>query len=287
MDETLDARAGAGLRAHWGTVLAVVVLFVAAAAALGAKRHPEYTAQARLSVGRIFVEDPAAVPGILQANEELAANYSRVIDATPVVARTRRLAGTSAGSVTATPLLGSTLITVSAKASTAASAVRLANAASTALADYVNAQNRVGQNAEVVFSRFRRAALAYRRLLDVQNQLADEYSVNPTDSARSALDRASAAVLAAALRRDTLSASYQSVVQAGNATPKVQPFSRALGATSDRRSRLELLVLIGLVAGLAVGSALALLRGGRRYEPAPVVERPEAARRPGQAPSRS
>jgi uncharacterized protein involved in exopolysaccharide biosynthesis len=43
----------------------------------------------------------------------------------------------------------------------------------------------------------------------------------------------------------------------------VETFSTASGATSDRSRKLQLLVFVGLLGGLAAGAALALLRAAR------------------------
>lgn len=275
---------GEALRASWGIIFVFAVVFVAAAAAVGLKRPPVYTAQARLSVGRIFVDNPAAVPGVLQASETLAANYSRLIGSTAVVTRARSLARTGEGTLAATPLPGSTLITVSAKASSTGVAVRLANAASTALMEYVNAQTKSDGGATSAFAAYTRAALAYERAATAQNRLRQSSGAFPSSSEEKALARASAATQAAALKRDSLAAAYQSIVTAGSSSPEIQPFSRASGATSDRRSTLELLVLVGLVAGLAIGSALALRRSYRRYG-VQTVERPARSAAPSPAAS--
>jgi hypothetical protein len=255
---------GDAMSRHWLVVLTTVVVFVAAGATLGVRRHPQYTAHARLAVGHVFVDNPAAVPGVLEASQMLASNDARAIEAAPVLRRTHRLAGTGGGSLSATPTPSSPLIKITSKASSAGAAVRLANAASIALADYVNGQNRTNHSAQAAFSRFQQAALDYQRKLDAQKRLEQAYSVNPTRAVRAARDSAAAATQAALLRRNTLSASYQSLTQAGNSSPKVEPFARAVHATSDRRSTLEVLVFIGLVAGFAVGAALAMLGAGSR-----------------------
>jgi len=43
----------------------------------------------------------------------------------------------------------------------------------------------------------------------------------------------------------------------------VESFSRATGATNDRKSMMQILVFVGLLGGLAAGAALALLRAAR------------------------
>jgi hypothetical protein len=255
---------GEAMSRHWAIVLVSVVVFMAAAAALGVRRHPEYTAHARVAVGHVFVDNPAAVPGVLEASQMLASNDARAIEATAVLRRTRRLADTSEGSLSATPTPSSPLIKITAKAGSARAAVRLANAASIALADYVNGQNRTNESARVTFARFHHAALDYQRKLDTEKHLQTAYNLTPTRAARAARDAASAATQAALLRRNTLSTSYQSLTQAGSSSPKVEPFARAVDATSDRRSTLEILLFVGLVAGFAVGAALAMFRAGSR-----------------------
>lgn len=257
-------RPGEALRAHWPIVLASVVVFVALAVVLGMRRQPEYTAQARLSVGRIFVDNAAAVPGVLQASQSLASNYSRAIGATAVVRRARQLAGVNDGSIAATPLPGSTLITVSGRAGSARSAIRLANAGSAALIEYVGGQSHTGLDAQVALTRFRYAALNYQRRVEAATELKRTFAADPTSVTQDDLDRASAAVQAARLRRDAVASAYQTLVEGATSSPTLEPFSRATGAASDRRRKLEILVFIGLVAGLAVGGALAMVHITRR-----------------------
>jgi hypothetical protein len=78
------------------------------------------------------------------------------------------------------------------------------------------------------------------------------------------MDRVAAATQTARLRRDAAGATYMSLVEAGSSSLSLESFSRAQAATSDRRSKFEILVIIGFVSGLAIGTALAMLRAGRR-----------------------
>ncbi len=187
-----------------------------------------------------------------------------MIGATAVLERAHRVADVSDGSLAATPIAGSTLISVSATADSADAAVRLANAGSTALARYVNGRIRTGQSVATARAAFTAAALDYQSKVDAQSELDRSYESNPTDTARAARDRGAAATQAALLRRDALGAAYQRLVESGTSSPRIESFSRAAAATSDRRSTLQLLVVIAVVSGLAIGAALALLRAGRR-----------------------
>ena len=134
------------LRRHWIVAIVPVIVLVGVAAALGLQRTPRYTATASLSVGRIYINNPAGVSSVLEATKSLASVYSRSIRSTAVLQDTeRRLGEGSLGAsdqVTATPIPQSPLIRISAESSSARRAVALATAASGALAAYVGRQGR-------------------------------------------------------------------------------------------------------------------------------------------------
>ena len=71
----------------------------------------------------------------------------------------------------------------------------------------------------------------------------------------------------ALLRREALRASYLNLVQGTSSAPAVDEFSRATTATSDRFRMLQIMLFLGLVAGLAAGMALALLRTHHETRP--------------------
>jgi hypothetical protein len=172
------------LRRHWLTALLPFVLLVGAAIELGLRRTPQYTATADLSVGTIFVTNPIGIASAIQGTESLAAVYSRVVHADAVDADTaRRLAERSlpnAGRVSATPIAESPMLRLTAVASSERQAVALANAASAALADYVNDEAQSQNDATVLSRRYRRAALRYRQSLRVKSRLARRYTRDPT-----------------------------------------------------------------------------------------------------------
>jgi uncharacterized protein involved in exopolysaccharide biosynthesis len=53
------------VRRHWFVAVVPVVLLVAAAVVLGSKRSVTYTSTANLSVGHVYVSDPAGIPTII------------------------------------------------------------------------------------------------------------------------------------------------------------------------------------------------------------------------------
>jgi uncharacterized protein involved in exopolysaccharide biosynthesis len=256
------------VRRHWVVAVIPIVLFIAAAAMLGARRPVRYTTTANLSVGHVYVSNPVGIPTIIEATQSLAAVYSRAISASEVTRDARlRLEREHAlpitGGLSATPIPQSPLIKVSAQASTSRGAVALANAGAAALATYINRQVRDNSATATISARYLNASLAYRRSLEASRRLTRRYGKDPTAANKTARDRALAATDTAKLRRDALSASYQSVVQGGTSSVGVDVFSPAAAATSDRSRTLQLLVFVGLLGGLAAGVALALLLAAR------------------------
>jgi uncharacterized protein involved in exopolysaccharide biosynthesis len=265
-----SARPGSELlvaaRRHWFVALLPVLLFVGGAVALGLKRPARYKATANLSVGHVYVSNPTGIATIIDATEALAAVYSRAIHSGEVLQDTQRRLGQGSsvsGSFSATPLPSSPLIKVTAESSSARGAIALANASSDALALYVNRQVRDNSASTTLSRRYRDAALRYREALDARDRLRRRYERRQTRANKAARDSAAAAVDTALLRREAVRTSYEQAVQGGTSSVSLESFSRASGATSDRKSMMQILVFVGLLGGLAAGAALALLRAAR------------------------
>jgi capsular polysaccharide biosynthesis protein len=269
--QTIPARpvdALTAVRRHWFVALLPVVLFVAAAVVLGTKREPRYTTTANLSVGHVYVTNPAGIPTILDATQSLAGVYSRAIHAGAVVSDTRaRLRKQNsppvAGSLGATPIPDSPLIKVSAVSSSPGAAIALANAGAASLADYINNQIRDNNASVPLAERYRRAALEYRKRVATRDRMARRYARDDSARNKDALDSAAAAADTALLSREAIRASYENAVQGGTSSVGVDVFSLASSASSDRSKKMQLYVFIGLLGGLAAGAALALLRAAR------------------------
>jgi uncharacterized protein involved in exopolysaccharide biosynthesis len=258
----------AAARRHWFVALVPVVLLVAAAVVLGMRRPVTYTTTANLSVGHVYVSDPAGIPTIVDATQSLAAVYSRAISAEAVVVDARQRlkrahVNAVSGSLSATPIPDSPLIRVTAKSQSAAGAVALADAGAEALTAYVNAQVRDNNAATTIARRYLQASVVFRERRDKSNRAARRYADHRTAANKARRDRAAAATDTAQLQRDALGASYQQAVQGGTASTSVEIFSRASQPTSDRVRMIQLLAFVGLLGGLAAGAALALLRTSR------------------------
>jgi hypothetical protein len=245
-----------------------VFFFVAAGVAIGLGRAPTYTATAEVSVGRISTTTPTGIPGVIEASRALASTYARAIDASAVVnaaaKSVNRPPGAIKATVNATPIPESPLIKVTATGATTGEAVRTANAASKALIDYVGRLNRTESELERVATRFRVAAFEYSRRQDVLDRL-QRSADNGSTSARDGLVKARAELSSARLERDSLQATYTTLQQSGTAAPTLEVFSLADGAESDRAETVQILGLIGLIAGLLAGAGLATVRANRRF----------------------
>ena len=164
-----------------------------------------------------------------------------------------RISGNAAVSrLTATPVPGSTVIRVDATGASEASAVALANGASSGLRQYVVKLNQNAQANGMLrdFQQSQRAVNAAQRRLDRALKGGNTGSVQ----------KAQLALQTAQLRASTAEGRYK--YESGSEPPPnlVQLLAPASSATSDFAARLQELLLIGLVAGAVIGLALALLR---------------------------
>ena len=238
---------------HPFIVLVVMLVFIGGAVAIALTRDPVYTAESRVNVGRINVP-PYTLQGVVIGNQSLAQSYSRAINAPDVINAASRAARvppeTVLSNLSATPVAQSTVIRIEATGSSERESVALANAASRGLRNYVVKLNRNAQATDVL-AQYRRAV---RDVANAQKRVAASLG-NP-----GALQRAQLRLQTAQLRSKALEQQYQ--FQAGNEAPPnlVQLLAPATSASSDFDSQLQELVLIGAVAGLLVGLALALLR---------------------------
>jgi capsular polysaccharide biosynthesis protein len=238
------------------TLLPILVL-VGAAVALGLTREPTYTSDARLSVGDLNPGQQTA-PGVVEANQQLASAYSRAITAEEVVQnvseRTRMPPGVVASRLSASPVPKSPLMTVKATGPTRAQAVRLANAATGALVGYVRSVSAANAGANDALRRYQEAQAAVKRAEDRLNN-----AVTPAD-----IDKARSALAGAKLKARGLKGAY--LAQAGSSgTTPVAVLNRAEDASSDSTKTLRLYVVIGGLAGVFLGVALATSVASRRH----------------------
>jgi len=253
------------MRWHWRLVLIPVVLLVGAGLALGLLRAPQYTATANLSVD-FGAQNPSSLSGSVTAAQALAESYARAIDATPVVHQVSRKTDTPrsevADHISASPIPDSTLVKVNGIGDSADAATRLANVSATALTRYIATLNGTRQGSAPVLAQFRQAESVYQDRLNHQEELAARAAANPSDETTAReLQGARVKTQVALLKKNSVGELYGASQQAYVAPLRF--LNVASSASSDRLSRLQLLGFIGLVAGLAVGAALATVKANR------------------------
>ena len=250
----------AALRHPFLTLLPVMLL-VGGAVYLGTERDPEYTAGARIAVGRADV--PAAVlQNAAYGNQVLAVTYSRAIIAPEVLESTARDVGLTPKVVRdrlrASVVPESTLVLVEATGPSEAEAVAIANAAGENLIEYVVEVTSTDRSLRLL-RRFRRAQADVRRL-----QVRVERLKRRNASIR-AIERPQLELDAAELEASQLANLYRAETTADETTgAHLVPLAPASEADSDRREVLERLIIIAVAAGLVLGLAFALLRANWR-----------------------
>lgn len=252
------------VRRYWPTVLLPVVLLVAVGAVVGLVRDPTYTAEARLAVGRIDVSEPGALSGFAEATESLASAYGRAIKAEQVVNKVARDSRESPDyvrdHVSASPVPESPVITVEGTGDSEAVAVRLANTGSTELINYVERLNRSNPDSPRLLNELRRAIERRNTLESQADEAGDAFEESASAADRAEYDLLRGRVELADVRVDALRDAYSDSQQGRGTTSLLQVQTRAIDASNDRMSVLQLLVGIGLLGGLAIGLGLAAMR---------------------------
>lgn len=264
------------VRDHLFLAIAPVVVLLAAAGVLAMKRTPTYTAEAQLTLGQLDVA--AQAPSYVTAAQGLAATYARAIHAggvTQPAARALHISPLEASSrLEASPVGSTPLFFIDAKGHSAASAVKLANAASRSLVRYVDDLNHKAAAGSRALRSYKRASAAQHRW-GLRAGLAQRaYAKSPTVANRKALTRASQRRDQATLKTQVLASVYASAKRTGATSNVLQVLAPATAATNDRSAMLQKLLFAALAAGIAIGLALAAWRSSRPVK----AERPRVVR---------
>jgi capsular polysaccharide biosynthesis protein len=238
----------------WAFVIPIIVLAVLAGV-IGFTRQPTYTAETQITVGSPTVS-PQAVPGVVQASQALAGSYARAVADADVTRRVAKETGLSqstvASALTATPVPDSSVVIIDAAAKGLDHAVALANAAATALSAHIAALSNDKATNDAL-ARYRRVAAKAAAL---------QHEVNDLRIHKAAPDKiftAASKLQATNLQLRTISNLYQ-VSQAGNLqTAPLKVLAAASSASSDKSSKLQKYLFIGIVAGVVLGLGAALL----------------------------
>lgn len=248
-------------RRHWVITGIVVIGSLAGAIYVGVTRHPTYTANSQMNVGQVGV--PSAVSGsYVQAVQSLTITYSRAAESPLVLGPIARRMNVStqglSSRVSATPVPVSSIVSITADGPTGPEAVRLANAVAAQLIVFSGTLQRASPANKALVGKIAgstaRQSAAIRRLGEVERL----YETDPSTQNGRRLDDARARVGAIRVHVRTLIASLQQLQESGSAGPALTVISPALSADSDKKSVLERLVAVALIAGLSVGTLIAV-----------------------------
>jgi hypothetical protein len=270
---------GDAVRRYWPLLLIVTLALGAAGAYAGYKRGPVYEARAALSVGMLDITTQS-VPGFAVGGEVVAGGFSRSVQTNAVVnpvARQLKMAPDEVRArITSTPVPGSPIFTVTATGPSEAEAVTLANAVSSSMIAYAKTRSNSGAAFTQLLSRYRTAVRERNRTRSRVEKLRAERSGTegsaPNGTSASA-DTASSGELAQAradleaqqLRVDSLAEQYRTRAAAPANSTVVQPLADAHGASSDRNSKMQLYGALGVLGGVCIGAALAVLFTAARH----------------------
>jgi uncharacterized protein involved in exopolysaccharide biosynthesis len=215
-----------------------------------------YGAESRLIVGRVDVE-ASAVPGVTAAFNTLAGTYSRLVAADDIKRRVLEKFGVSVlrGTISASPIPESPVIRIEVRASSPAQATKLADAAATALIDYVHELNTsASADADRILTDFGVASA----------ELAAATTRRDADRAQGlpgavALSNDEATVARAQQRSQALSSLYVATLSRTQGSDIIRIVNRAGSTGGNRSARLKLTIGAGLAVGLLFSLALATL----------------------------
>jgi uncharacterized protein involved in exopolysaccharide biosynthesis len=267
------------LRRYWITALLPLVILISAAVVVGLTREPNYTAETRLTAGRVDSGTPtSALAGFTTATQSLAETYSRSVHSDQILRKVANDTGTPASlvssDVTAAPIPNTPVFSVTAEASSPVLATKLSVLSSEALVHDVSRSVRMSLQSDELFKEYK-AATAQENLAQERYRHYKADSAPPQQIAAARADLKGALLRAAALRQSYLASNQN---QSGTAVPEI--IGRATGASSDRGRVLQILLFVAVVAGILVGTALALVRGHReaRRLLTPTVRRAASSR---------
>jgi uncharacterized protein involved in exopolysaccharide biosynthesis len=236
---------------------ACAVLLAIAGIAYGYSQPTTYTTSATLQIGEVNPNSPGFF-GYVQSAASLATAFSRAVYAEPVLAQVEHQLGLSpaaaAARLSGAPIPTSPAFRVIATGPTQRAAVQLANVASQAVIAYEAQSNSTNPQAEALLGEYRHASLELRQAVakvSAKSKHSHRYST--------ALASAEAVRTAASAKLRAIGVAYtDAIASRGPSSGLVSLVAAALGASSDRHAKIEKLGFIGLLAGLALGSALAI-----------------------------
>ncbi|MGJ7442267.1 hypothetical protein [Aquipuribacter sp. MA13-6] len=289
-------RHGRRLLRSWRLTAPLMAVGLVAGVGLATLVPPTYTAETRLLVGGQTLASQS-VPGVVFATQELAATYSRFVDDASATGGLQDLIGAetaqTVGSVSASPIPDSSVIILEVSGSDPEDAAVAAQALAEALVAQVQgaSQEDITSGAlaeyEEVSGQVASQRVLVQRLQTELDQLVqpDQEIATPQasiDAARAEVVTAESQLSVLTLRQDELGARY---LQLSDTDRVDLTIARPAEVIADDAT---LLLLIGAVLGLLVGTLTAMLLAWRTTRRAPAqTTATTASRRSGRERRRS
>jgi uncharacterized protein involved in exopolysaccharide biosynthesis len=255
-------------RRHWPLVVIPTVLLLVAGLLLAQARQPTYTAVSRVAVGGLKLDQPGALSGFSTAAATLASGYARAVNGdaviNPIAAKLHETPQSVSGHLSATPVADSPVIKIQATGSSAANAEALANDAARQLTSNVAAQRPTDPDTPRLFRQLQAATLRQQQYAIIASKTADANTNNDTPDTRQALAMAKSQLETSNAQVSALQSAYQAAASGQSATATLQPLNQAISASSNRATNYQIYGFVGLVAGLIIGLALAVLASQRQ-----------------------
>jgi hypothetical protein len=255
---------GSSIARHPFLAILPAIFLLAAGIVAGTKKHPTYSASATINVGKSDIITQAT-PGYVQAAQVLASSYSRVVMSQHVSVPVAHALGESVGAVSthlvAAPIPDEPTFTITATSSSSQGAIKLDNAAVNAVVHFANVSQTQQGSPSQLLSQYVADQSRADALHSKSASLAGKMSSGVGGVTQAQVTKAQVAAQVAALQAQAAGAAYSSLTENGVA-PVLDVFDTATDATGNRTTNIEKYAVIGLVAGLVLGVALAALVGG-------------------------
>ncbi len=247
---------GGAVRGHWRLIAAIIGTLAVLAIAYSMVRTPNYTAETRLAVGGLNATTPSTLTGFSAASASLAQTYSRSIQGDTVVGEVANELKTSPELIrpqlSASPIPETPVFVVSATTKSKQTAIDTSKLASEAL---VRQANRASDSAPArLLDQYRRAEAQRER---AQRRLGAAVARGGS------VAQARGDLVGAKARADALRKRYSSSLEGG--TVPLEIIQQPDAATSDRLSKLQLLLFASIVGGFIIGLGVALLIESARF----------------------
>ncbi len=261
--EPPNSFAMAAIARHKWTVCMIAVVLALIGAGYGLARHRTYTTSATLQVGQVNPNSPGFY-GYVQSAASLATAFSRAIDAEPVLNavehKLKLTTAQAAARLSSSPIPVSPAFRVIATGPSERAAVELANTASSAIIQYESQSNSTNPEAVLLLHEYQEAAVALRHAVANSARLVHRKRISID-----ALAEAEGVQNAAGVKLRAIGVAYTNAITSqGPSSGLVSLIAGATTASSDRSSKIELLGFIGLLVGIVVGCAVAMVWERRR-----------------------